>query len=402
MDKYTATHQMRLLQERAEADPALAEAVVAYTRLCTDRGVEPVFFAREEAEQAIIGAPFFQQAFIGRNSHLAPQVLAFYAAYGQELARRRVPILFSGEDLAFRLGISMRQLNWLSYAKQGRYRPLERSKANGKVRILYAPNSKLKTVQRWITSKILLKQKPHPYATAYYPGSTLAQGAGPHVGRKVVIRMDLKDFFPSITYAQVRRVFSSFGYSYQVASALSSLCCLDGKLVQGAPSSPALSNLVALNIDRRITGLKKHLQSTNRKLYYSRYADDLIFSFDDENLIGTLPLMRQIICEEGFEVNEDKLRIMRSGRQQTVTGVVVNRKLNVSAAECRRLRAVLHNIRNHGWNTEMQRWQSKMNTRVRDQAHFRQILEGRIAFVRSLNPEKGRKLLDSLKAIRIT
>jgi retron-type reverse transcriptase len=101
-------------------------------------------------------------------------------------------------------------------------------------------------------------------------------------------------------------------------------------------------------------------------------------------------------------VNEDKLKIMRSGRQQTVTGVVVNQRLSVNAAECRRLRAVLHNIRNYGWDTEMQRWQSKMNTRVRDQAHFRQILEGRIAFVRSLNPEKGEKLLDSLKAIRIT
>jgi RNA-directed DNA polymerase len=402
MDKYTATHQMRLLQERAEVDPALAESVVAYTRLCTDRGVEPVFFTEEEAAQAIADSPFYQQAFIERNSHLDAQVKGFFIAYGQELARRRVPILFSAEDLAFRLGISMRQLNWLSYAKQGRYRMLERSKANGKIRILHAPNSKLKTVQRWITSKIILKQKPHPYATAYYPGSTLAQGADPHVGRKVVIRMDLKDFFPSITYAQVRRVFSSFGYSYGVASALASLCCLEGKLVQGAPSSPALSNLVALNIDRRITGLKKHLKSADQKFYYTRYADDLIFSFDEENMVGTLPLIRQIVREEGFVVNEDKLRIMRSGRQQQVTGVVVNQRLNVNAAECRRLRAVLHNIRNHGWDTEMQRWQSNMGTCVRNQVHFRQILEGRIAFVRSLNPEKGGMLLDGLKAIELT
>ena len=226
--------------------------------------------------------------------------------------------------------------------------------------------------------------------------------ADPHVGRKVVIRMDLKDFFPSITYAQVRRVFSSFGYSYGVASALASLCCLEGKLVQGAPSSPALSNLVALNIDRRITGLKKHLKSADQKFYYTRYADDLIFSFDEENMVGTLPLIRQIVREEGFVVNEDKLRIMRSGRQQQVAGVVVNQRLNVNAAECRRLRAVLHNIRNHGWDTEMQRWQSNMGTCVRNQVHFRQILEGRIAFVRSLNPEKGGMLLDGLKAIELT
>lgn len=393
---------MRLLQERAEADPALADAVVAYTRLCTDRGVEPVFFSDEEAGKVINDASFFQQAFVDRNSDLDPRVLSFFVAYGQELARRRVPLLFSVEDIAFRLGISVRQLNWLSYAKQGRYRQLERSKANGKVRILHAPTSKLKTVQRWITAKILLKQRPHAYATAYYPGSTLAQGAGPHVGRKVVIRMDLKDFFPSISYTQVRRVFSGFGYSYGVARALASLCCHEGKLVQGAPSSPALSNLVALNLDRRITGLKKHLNSLDQKFYYSRYADDLIFSFDDEGLVGTLPLLREIIREEGFEVNEDKLRIMRSGRQQKVTGVVVNRKLNVNASECRRLRAVLHNISKHGWDAEMQRWEKSTNTPVKDRHHFSQILAGRIAFVCSLNPKKGGKLLDGLKALSIT
>lgn len=402
MDKYTATHQIRLLQERAEADTKLAEAVVAYTRLCTDRGVEPTFYAEEVAKNAITSAPHFQKAFIERNKHLEARVLSFYTAYGQELARRRVPILFSSDDLAFRLGISKNQLNWLSYAKQGRYRQLERSKANGKIRILHAPTPKLKTVQRWITTKILLKQKPHPYAAAYYPGSTLAQCAGPHVGRRVVMRMDLKDFFPSITYSQVRRVFSSFGYSYSVASVLASLCCLEGKLIQGAPSSPVLSNLVASNIDRRITGLKKHLKSTDQKFYYSRYADDLIFSFDDESLVGTLPLLRQIINDEGFEVNEDKLRIMRSGRQQKVTGVVVNQRLNVNASECRKLRAVIHNISRNGWDAEIQRWQASADTHVKDQDHFCQILEGKIAFVRSLNPEKGAKLLDKLKALPVS
>ena len=293
MEKYTATQQIRLLQKRAEADAKLAEAVVAYTRLCTDRGVEPTFDSMEDANSAIRSAPHFQQSFIERNRHLDPRVLSFFNAYAQELARRRMPILFSADDLAFRLGISKKQLNWLSYAKRGRYRQLERSKPNGKIRILHAPTPKLKTVQRWITTTILLKQKPHPYASAYYICSILALIEAQHVGRRVVIRMDLKDFFPSITYSQVRRVFSGFGYAYSLAGILASLCCLDGKLVQGAPSSPAVSNLVAFNLDRRITGLKKYLESSGQKFYYSRYADDLVVSFDDQGLVGTLPLLRQ-------------------------------------------------------------------------------------------------------------
>ena len=158
--------------------------------------------------------------------------------------------------------------------------------------------------------------------------------------------------------------------------------------------------MVAFNLDRRITGLKKYLESSGQKFYYSRYADDLVVFFDDQGLVGTLPLLRQIIRDEGFEVNEDKLRIMRSGRQQKVTGVVVNQRLNVDASEYRKLRAVIHNISRNGWDTEMQRWQASMGVHVKDQRHFSQILEGKIAFVRSLNPDKGAKLLDRLKALQ--
>jgi len=293
----------------------------------------------------------------------------------------------------------MKQLNWLAFARIGRYKEMTRPKANGKVRILHAPTSKLKTVQRWITRDILLKKRPHPYATAYYPGSSISNGAAPHVGRKIVVRLDLKDFFPSIGFSRVRQVFTQFGYPYKVASILANLCCYEGRLVQGAPTSPALSNLVAMRLDQRITGLKKKLKVEDKKFYYSRYADDLIFSFDDEELLKTLPLIRQIIVEEGFAVNEDKLRIMRSGRRQKVTGVVVNTKLNVPAYERRRLRAVIHNIKSHGWEHEQARWTRETGAEVKSREHFTQIIRGRIAFVRSVDPEKGNMLLDRFTAL---
>ena len=161
MDKYQLTRQMRLLQEAAEVDPALAEVVVSYTRLCTDRGVEPEFCLNEEdACEALKNASWFQKQFLDRNHNLGARLSALFVNFGKELSRRRVPVLYTPEDLAFQLGISMRQLNWLAYAKTGRYTKFEIAKANGKTRVIHAPASKLKTLQRWIAERILLKSRP--------------------------------------------------------------------------------------------------------------------------------------------------------------------------------------------------------------------------------------------------
>ena len=405
MDKYQLTQQMRLVQSDAEVDPALAEVVVAYTRLCTDRGVEPEFLASDDdARRAVADAAWFQDAFLSRNEKLPSRLAALFVGYGKELARRRVPLLFSAEDLAFQLGISMRQLNWLAYGGGERYRRHEVMKSGGKVRVIHAPTPKLKTVQKWIAERIVLKSRPHRYATAFYPGSKLVDNANPHVGRNIVVRMDLRDFFPSITFGQVRRVFASFGYTHQVSLLLANLCCHEGRLVQGAPSSPALSNLVAKGIDHRVTGVKRMLAAKEKnegglKFYYSRYADDLIFSSDEEEVLSVLPFVRQIVREEGFEVNEDKTRIMRAGRQQQVTGVVVNQRLNVASRKVRLLRTVLHDIKSRGVAAAMKRWDETQNQRVANAEQFQRILAGKLAFIHSVNPEKGAKLLDSLNEI---
>lgn len=405
MDKYQLTRQMRLLQEAAEVDPALSEVVVSYTRLCADRGVEPEFcLSEEDACEALKNASWFQKHFLERNQNLDPRLSALFVNFGKELARRRVPVLYSPEDLAFQLGISMQQLNWLAYARTGRYTKLEIAKASGKTRVIHAPASKLKTVQRWIAERILLKSRPHKYATAFFPGSSLSANASPHVSRQIVVRMDLKDFFPSIPFKQVRRVFASFGYTHQVSHLLANLCCHEGRLVQGAPSSPALSNLVAKRMDLRITGIKRSLMAKKPddgrlKFYYSRYADDLIFSSDHEEVLGILPFIRQIVREEGFEVNEGKTRIMRSGRQQQVTGLVVNQRINVPAHQYRLVRTVLHDIHSRGIEAAMERWQATQGQNMESAFHFRQVLLGKIAFIRSVNPDKASKLLDSLSTM---
>jgi len=405
MDKYQFTRDLRLIQEAAEADPGLSEIVVAYGRLCTDRGVEPTFCeSLEEARAQLLDAKWFQQPFLARNRDLDPRVSLLCVNYGKELARRRVPVLLAPEDMAFQLGISMRQLNWLAYAREGRYHTFERAKANGKVRVIHAPTPKLKTVQRWIAERIVLKTKPHKYSTAFFPGSTLVDNASPHVGRAIVVRMDLKDFFPSIKFNQVRRVFSSFGYTLQVSRLLANICCYEGHLVQGAPSSPAISNLVAKRLDTRVEGIKKFLsrkepEESRLKFYYTRYADDLVFSSDQESLLSILPFVRQVVTSEGFAVNEDKLRIMRAARQQKVTGLVVNERLNAPSKQFELIRNVIHGIRHQGVGVAMQRWSEVHGQEIIDAAHFRQILSGKIAFIASVNPEKSAKLLDGLDAL---
>lgn len=408
MDKYQSTRQARLAYGDAEADPAIAGLVSAYTRLCTDRGAEPCFARDEgEAREELSGVRGFLEPFLARNAGLDPRVALLCVRYGEELMRKNLPVLFGPSDLAFHLGISLRQLHWLAYAREGRYRAKEMPKASGGTRLLHVPAPKLKTVQRWIASRILLKSRPHRFAAAFYPGSTLARGASPHVGRQVVARLDLRDFFPSITFARVRRIFTGLGYTYDVARLLANLCCHEGCLPQGAPSSPALSNLAAKRLDLRIEGAKKRMARRARddgklRFYYTRYADDLVFSANSEALLGVLPLVRQIVSEEGFSVNEGKTRIMRQGRQQRVTGLVVNGRLNPPPSLPRLLRAALHGAAKDGVRASMDRWAAVSGAPARDPAHYGQILRGKIAFVASVNPAKAAKLLDMLAAIDFT
>jgi RNA-directed DNA polymerase len=199
---------------------------------------------------------------------------------------------------------------------------------------------------------------------------------------------------------------SSFGFTFEVSRLLANIGCHEGQLVQGAPSSPALSNLVAKRLDQRVEGLKKFLakrepEGERLKFYYSRYADDLVFSSDQESLLTILPFVRQMIASEGFVVNEDKLRIMRSSRQQKVTGYVVNESLNAPAKQYALIRNVLHGIPRNGIAASIERWRAARSQNVKSAAHFRQILAGHIAFIGSAQPEKAAKLLDALSAVEL-
>jgi hypothetical protein len=235
----------------------------------------------------------------------------------------------------------------------------------------------------------------HAAAHGFVRGRSARTHAAPHAGRRVVVRVDLEDFFAGVTAARVFGIFRAAGYPEGVAHVLTGLCTnavpvsesvpghwrLSRRLAtphlpQGAPTSPALANLAAFALDRRLTGLAGAVGAT-----YSRYADDLVFS-SDARLRTPVAAIAEIAHAEGFRVNARKTRVMGRGRRQTVTGIVVNSHPNVPRAEYDALKAILHRASLDG-------------PAGLDPAH----LLGRIAWVESLNSSRGAKLRERFARI---
>lgn len=224
----------------------------------------------------------------------------------------------------------------------GMYRTFRIPKASGGWRTIVAPNAELMAFQQEL--RRLLGDHALPgstHAHAYYYGRSIRTMADPHVGRAVVVKMDLADFFPRIEPYHVRNALLRRNVDSFLMSLITKWCFrindTDGLpfrgLPIGAPTSPLLSNLVAADrIDPRLAGLVRRWnrrtegrsQWREHDIAYTRYADDLVFSSDDPDLGAIVPAVRRILESAGFRVNERKIHILRRGDRQVVCGVVVN------------------------------------------------------------------------------
>ena len=327
----------------------------------------------------------------------------------ERLQAKGLPQLSTPGDLARALGLSVGQLRWLCFheeaARVSHYRQFSIPKRSGGERVLAAPLPHLARAQRWVLSEILSRLPNEPAAHGFLRGRSTVSNATPHLGRDVVLNLDLKNFFPSVTFPRVRGLFQALGYSPAVASLLALLCTECPRrpmryagqryhvavgarsLPQGACTSPALANQVARRLDRRLSGLAKKYGWA-----YTRYADDLSFSAPRGKRGELAPLMaaiRHIVADEGFALNPEKARVQRRGGRQEVTGVVVNDKLGLPRAEVRRLRAILHNAKRTG-----------LDAQNRDNLpHFRAWLEGKLAYLAMVDREKGMALLKELREL---
>jgi RNA-directed DNA polymerase len=323
------------------------------------------------------------------------------------LEQHGLPVIHSELELAKWLGISLGRLRYFTHDNPAdttwHYVRYAIPKRRGGQRVILAPKTELKAVQRQILHGILDQVKPHHAAHGFVAGRSIASNALPHVARAFVLHLDLKDFFPTITYPRVRGLFIRLGYSFSVASVLALLCTEYDRfryqhdditywvstgsrmLVQGAPTSPALANLTAWTLDQRLRRL-----ASMRHFTYTRYADDLTFSGDRlDTLRYILGETQKIVIAEGFAINQEKTRIQRRSNRQTVTGLVVNDKVSAPRLVRRQLRAILHNAARTG-----------LAAQNRDgRLDFRAYLQGMIGFVAQTNPVEAGRLSASLRAL---
>ncbi len=341
----------------------------------------------------------------------------------------KVPAITTPDELAGFLAITPAELDWLADT-QGRERtcriePLRHyryrwlAKRSGSFRLVEAPKLRLKRIQRIVLDTILAHIPPHDRAHGFRPGRSISTFVEPHVGRTIVLKMDLRDFFVSITKARVAAIFQTAGYPEAIAKLLSGLCTnvvpIDvlnevsrsdpeslrmtmswqdqrpygvPHVPQGSPTSPALANLAAFRLDARLAAL-----STAAGADYTRYADDLVFSGDESFARSVRRFQVQVAAiaiEEGFAVQHRKTRSMRQGVRQRAAGIVINQKVNIPRAEYDRLKATLCNCVKHG--------PTKQNRS--GVADFRAHLAGKVAHAARLNPGRGQKLMRLLDQIQ--
>lgn len=329
----------------------------------------------------------------------------------EKLSLAGLPVLETQQDLLRWLKIDVRHAVALANPAN-RVRPRKTNygewtvpKKRGGVRVICSPKPRLRAIQRKIKAEILDRAALHDAVHGFRRERGIVSNASPHVGRKLVVKLDLRDFFKHVRRALVMGVFRRMGYSRDVSRWLAMFCthrpnlceCVETRnsgtyvelwsrhAVQGAPTSPGLANLALHRFDCRMAGLARKFEAT-----YTRYADDLTFSGDERFKRGMkrfLAVVRRIISEEGFSLNERKARFARPGHRQRVTGVIVNEKVNCPRSEFDQLKAILHNAAKAGG----------LSTQNREgHADFASHIRGRIAHVAMLNPARGARLLEAL------
>jgi retron-type reverse transcriptase len=304
--------------------------------------------------------------------------------------------------------LNLPMLRWLCYhrdvATTIHYKPFTIPKRSGGVRHIWAPMPKLKAIQRWILHNVAERLPKHGAAHGFLVGRSILTNAEAHTDSQVVVGMDLKDFFPTLTFPRVKGIFRAAGYLEGIATLLALLCTespryvtrLNGKTVyvatgprclpQGSPVSPALTNAACLRLDRRIDGYAKKFGWR-----YTRYADDLTLSYPNSGngrpkADRLIKVLNDIVTDEGFNVHPDKTHVMGPGDRQEVTGLVVNGSgtPRVPRNFRRMLRAAIHNIR---------------QGKDFHEDESIQTLNGFASFVFSTDAEQGRQRFEELASL---
>ncbi len=291
------------------------------------------------------------------------------------------------------LGIPVKTLYAVSNSLNRHYRAVQIPKKSGGLRKLSVPDEMLKKIQRRITDVLLVHMPISRYASAYRFGSTTLKNARPHVGKPLLLKLDILHFFDSIRYSAVKdAAFPPEIYAGNIRILLAMLCYYKDALPQGAPSSPAITNILLFEFDETVG-----FWCRERSISYTRYCDDMTFSGDFEPR-EVISFVREELRKLGFLLNAQKTRIRRAGQRQSVTGIVVNEKPNVSAAYRRKLRQEIYYCRRFGVAGHLRQTDPEMPV----DACLKHLL-GKVNYVLQVSPNDSEMknarqwLLDQLK-----
>lgn len=277
------------------------------------------------------------------KSGIKPELIEQYLTYIKPLIKNDVPVIFDFNHLCLLLGRNHTYLASVINSNTNHYREFEIPKRSGGKRIITAPYPALLACQTWIYENLLKKIKIHTSAHGFTFDKSIISNSKVHVGQNHFLKIDLKDFFPSISINQVITIFKSLGYTHKVSFYLASLCCFGEALPQGAPTSPMLSNIVAITLDKRLMNYAKKFN-----LRYTRYADDLAFS-GDSIPVKHIEYITNIINSCGFSVNDKKTFLQHNKNKRIVTGISISEnEIKVPREYKRKLKLEIHCIRKYG------------------------------------------------------
>lgn len=294
-------------------------------------------------------------------------------------------------DVAKLLEVTPRVLGFYLH-RMSNYKIFPLKKRGGGTRIISSPVTPLKILQRKLNQVLQAVYGGREPVHGFVPRRTIVTNAKSHLNARLILNFDLKDFFPSIHFGRVKGLFEGTGYGLpeDAALTLAQICCYNGSLPAGAPSSPIVANMICGQMDGQ---LKKFAAGSGAT--YTRYADDITFSTRYDRFHPTIAFrdpdtgkwklgdaLVQIVATSNFKIHPSKTRVQVSGQRQDVTGLVVGKKLNVKRTVVRQARAMLHAAEKWGLDAANQQFQIRHDKKQRKvKADFLRVLRGKIEFI---------------------
>lgn len=331
--------------------------------------------------------------------------------YADNLIQKNLPVIFSLQHFSLFVGIDFIKLQSIIRNRENHYTYYLIKKKRGGFRRIIAPHSNIKYLQSWIKVNIIDKIEVNKSATGFVKKKSILDNALIHENQDVILNIDLSNFFESITERRVYGIFKSIGYAPNLAVEFARICTAsiseyrfrnlsdeekpffedfynakEALLIQGAPTSPGISNIICRKLDIRLSKLSNKLGAS-----YSRYADDITFSGTNDKL-PNVSILKKILENEGFKINWDKVGRYKTGQRQIVTGLLVDKKVRVPKKFKKDIYRHLYFCKKYGASSHFQKIKP-------DKGYRKEWILGKILFIHAIEPNEAKKMMEIVEQI---